>query len=247
MIVAARTHGDFTGRDMSSAAYPSRDRRRDARVCVPSSPILGRATARPVLSLAAISLALGGCGSSVASKPAASNRQVAGNHLQGLILKPAKHAPPLSLRDYTGRQVSLSKLRGKAVLVTFVYTHCPDVCPVIVANLAAAQRRLGLEARQVRIVAVTVDPWRDTPSGVRSFLAARGALGRIDYLLGTPRELHRVWKAWDVGVSVDTKHALPGHTAIVYGISATGKLEDAYPGGFSPAQIAHDVPLLARS
>jgi protein SCO1/2 len=196
--------------------------------------------------IAALSAALAGCGSSSSGGTQEYQATPTGNHLDGLVLKPAKPAPRLSLRNYDGRPVSLSKLRGKAVLVTFVYTHCPDVCPVIVSKLAAAQRSLGAEARNVQIVAVSVDPWHDTPVGVRSFLAARGALGRMDYLLGTPQELRRVWKAWDVGV-VNANEVRHGHTAIVYGISASGKMEDAYPGGFSAAEITHDVPLLAQS
>jgi protein SCO1 len=191
-------------------------------------------------------VALAGCGSSSSGGTQQYRAPLTGNHLEGLVLKPAKPAPRLSLRNYDGRMVSLSKLRGKAVLVTFVYTHCPDICPVIVSKLAAAQRSLGPGARDLQIVAVSVDPWHDTPVDVRSFLAKRGALGRMDYLLGTPRELRRVWKAWDVGV-VSANEVRPGHTAIVYGISASGKLEDAYPGGFSAAEIAHDVPLLAQS
>jgi protein SCO1/2 len=206
-----------------------------------------RAVAAALVAAGALlAVALAGCGSSATGSPDPAGKPSA-HRLQGLILTPAKPAPPLSLRDYTGRPVSLSSMRGKAVLVTFVYTHCPDVCPVIVAGLAAAQRRLGGEARHLRILAVTVDPRHDTPSAVRSFLSARGAVGRMDYLLGGMRQLRRIWKAWDVGVSVDTKHVYAGHTAIVYGISASGKIEDAYPGNFTPAQIVHDVPLLARS
>jgi protein SCO1/2 len=172
---------------------------------------------------------------------------VTGHGLQGLILRPAKPAPPLVLRNYTGRRVSLASMRGKAVLVTFVYTHCPNVCPIIVSNLAEAQRELGLEARHLQIIAVTVDPRRDTPSAVKAFLAARGATGRMDYLIGSEAQLRPVWKAWDVGVTVDTKHVIAGHTSIIYGITASGRMAVVYPSNFAPAQIVHDTPLLARS
>lgn len=193
-------------------------------------------------------LTLAACGSSTGTGANGSAPATAASKhgFWGLQMRPAKPAPGLSLRNYTGRRVSLSSFRGKAVLVTFVYTHCPDVCPVIVSKLAAADRQLGADARDLKIIAVTVDPRRDTPRAVRSFLVARHALGRMDYLLGGARQLRRVWKAWDVGVSVDEAYVRGGHTAIVYGVSATGKIEDAYPGNFSPAQIVHDVPLLAR-
>jgi protein SCO1 len=185
-----------------------------------------------------------GCGSSDSADPAPSS---GGSELSGLILRPAKPAPPLALRNYTGRPVSIATLRGKAVLVTFVYTHCPDVCPLIISDLAAAQRGLGKEARSVRIVAVTVDPRRDTAADVRAFLAARGATGRMDYLLGTVKELKPIWKAWGVGVSTGHNKFTDGHSDIVYGITASGDMAVVYPSNFTPKQIIHDVPLLARS
>jgi protein SCO1 len=186
---------------------------------------------------------LSACGGSGGADPGV----VSGSGLQGLILRPAKPAPELALRNYTGQRVSLTALHGKAVLVTFVYTHCPDVCPLIVADLAAAQRQLGPGARSVRILAVTVDPRRDTPGAIRAFLAARNATGRMDYLLGSRSQLARTWKAWDVAVALGTGKVIAGHSAVVYGITASGRMAVVYPSNFDPAQIVHDVPLLARS
>ena len=97
------------------------------------------------------------------------------------------------------------------------------------------------------MVAVTVDPRRDTPAAVRTFLASARRARRVDYLIGSRRQLLPIWKAWHVGISVDTKQTLVGHTAIVYGINAKGQMAVVYPSNFSPAQIVHDVPLLLRS
>jgi protein SCO1/2 len=200
---------------------------------------------KPVVALLC-AVMLAGCGAATAASGPGDQGAVQGHGLQGLVLKPAKPAPALSLHDYTGpRPVSLSAFRGKAVLVTFVYTHCPDVCPLIVSDLAAAQRRMGRDAGRLKILAVTVDPRRDTPAAVRAFLAARGAVGRMDYLLGSRRQLQRTWKAWDVGVQTGPHQLTDGHTSIVYGITASGRMAVVYPSNFSPAQIVHDVPLLA--
>ena len=76
-----------------------------------------------------------GCGSN--SRPSGATTRSA---FEGLTLDPPRPAPALALRDYTGQAVNLAASRGKVVLVTFVYTHCPDVCPLIVTNLAAARR-----------------------------------------------------------------------------------------------------------
>jgi protein SCO1/2 len=196
-----------------------------------------------VVLAAVICLTSVGCGSS--ARTGTSDAKSPG--LQGLILRPAKPAPALALRDYTGRTISLARLRHKAVLVTFVYTHCPDVCPLIVSSLAAAQRELGPAARNVQILAVTVDPRRDTPSAVRAFLAARGAVGRVQYLLGSRPQLLRVWKAWDVAVTSDGRLLTNGHSALVYGITSSGRMAVVYPSNVTPAQIVHDVPLLVAS
>ena len=191
---------------------------------------------------------LSGCGSSTGASQTSTpaGNRVGGTGLEGLVLDRLKPAPPLALHNYTGQRVSLATMRGKAVLVTFVYTHCPDVCPLIVSNLAAAQRQLASGAGRLRILAVTVDPRRDTPSAIGEFLRVRSALGRMSFLLGTRSQLLRTWKAWDVGVTEDNKQLTTGHTAIVYGITASGRMAVVYPSDFTPAQIIHDVPLLAR-
>jgi protein SCO1/2 len=197
--------------------------------------------------LAAITaaLVLGGCGGGSGS--AGAPGRGSGQGLQGLVLRPPKTAPRLALRDYTGTPVRLASLRGRAVFVTFVYTHCPDVCPLIVASLAAAQRQLGRRASEVRILAVTVDPRRDTPTAIQAFLRARDAVGRMDYLIGGAGQLARIWKRWDVAVTVGAKRVTAGHSSVIYGITGTGRMAVVYPANVTPAQIEHDAPLLARS
>ena len=184
----------------------------------------------------------GGCGSASDSGGTSTTSTLAG----GLVIQPPKTAPPLALRNYTGQPVNLSAFRGKVVLVTFVYTHCPDVCPLIVSSLAAAQRQLGAEARRLQIIAVSVDPKNDTPPAVKHFLAARGATGRMDYLIGSYKQLLPVWKAWGIAVTVNHHVDAEAHTAVVFGITPSGQLVVAYPSSFTPATIVHDVPLLAR-
>lgn len=197
--------------------------------------------------LLCLAAALGGCGSGAVATGETAGNGVVGTGFQGLVIKPQKVAPALSLRDYTGAPVDLRSFRGKVVLVTFVYTHCPDVCPLIVSNLAAAQRRLGARAGRLQIVAVTVDPKNDTAGAVRKFLVERDAAGRMDYLIGTRRRLLPVWKAWGVAVTVNKYEDTEGHSALVFGITPKGKIAVVYSSSFTPAQIVHDVPLIERS
>ena len=163
------------------------------------------------------------------------------------VLKPPALAPPLVLRSYLGKSVNLDSYRGKAVLVTFIYTHCPDVCPLITSNLRVAQNLMGPKiAAKVQIIAVSVDARGDTRKTVARFLAAHEMTGRMQYLVGSTRELARVWKAWGVGSERDAKHPeFVEHSGLVFGVSASGKRTTLYSAGFKPADIAHDVPLLA--
>jgi len=188
-------------------------------------------------------LVAAGCGSTGSSASPASS--VASRYAGGEVAAP-RTAPSLALTNYDGTPVELAQFRGRAVLVTFVYTHCPNVCSTIVANLGAAQRLLGAQASRVQIIAVTTDPVGDTPAAVQSFLAARGLTGKMMYLLGTPAAVKIAWLAWQIAAAPDTQDpALVDHTAAVFGVSASGKVVTIYPADVRPSDIVHDVPLLA--
>src|SRR5207244_6643134 len=104
-------------------------------------------------------------------------------------LNPPTPAADFALRDSRGQVVRLSQYRGKAVLLTFLYSHCPDVCPLIVSQLRNALLKLGTQASRVQIVAVSVDPGRDTSKAVNAFLAARDMTGRMEFLIGSKQQL----------------------------------------------------------
>jgi protein SCO1/2 len=164
----------------------------------------------------------------------------------GTLALPAKQAPAIHLRNYLGQAVTLSQYRGKAVLVTFLYTNCPDICPLIASNLRVALNMLGKHDSQVQVIAVSVDPRGDTPANVARFVSDHEMTGRMQYLIGSASELAPTWKAWNVGSEREVgQPQLISHSALVYGISASGKLTTIYPATFEPSEIAHDVPRLA--
>jgi protein SCO1 len=166
----------------------------------------------------------------------------------GSLASPAANEPPLRLRNYKGEEVNIAKYRGKAVFMTFIYTHCPDVCPIIASNLGVSLNLMGAKASKVQVIAVSVDPRGDTPAAVASFLHRRGVFGRMQYLVGNQHELARVWKAWGVGSERDAGDPeLVNHSGLVYGISATGKVTTLYAANFRPQEVVHDAPLLASS
>lgn len=168
---------------------------------------------------------------------------------RGATASPRAPAPALALENYLGQPVNIDRYRGKAVLVTFLYTDCPDVCPLITANLRVAQNLMGkAESSKVQIIAVSVDPRGDKPKAVGAFLKAHGMTGRMQYLIGSAQQLGRVWSAWNVGSERDAQRPeLVNHSGLVYGISASGKISTLYPSNFKPSDIAHDAPLLSSS
>jgi protein SCO1/2 len=188
-------------------------------------------------------------GSSKPALPGNANAAKTGT-FEGLALNPRVPAPPLNtLRNYDGSTFSLAADRGKAVFVTFLYTHCPDVCPLIASQLHNTYVRLPPALRRrVAIVAVSVDPKGDSSGTVAAFVRAHQLTGEAAYLIGPARSLARVWEAWKVGSEADTSRPdLVSHTALVYGISASGKLTTIYSANFEPGQIVHDVPALLAS
>jgi len=190
-------------------------------------------------------VAAAGCGGS-SSGPSTSTSA----SLAGPAVHPAAPVAALTLRDSLGHQVDINDYRGKAVLVTFIYVHCPDVCPVIVGNLHAAQSKLGPEANKLQIIAVSVDPKGDTPKTVKAFLADHQMTGRMKYLIGSRPQLEKVWSDWGIVSrnSPQTKNPdLVEHSAEIVGISASGRVMALYPANFKPQQIVHDVPILAAS
>ncbi|HWX75350.1 MAG TPA: SCO family protein, partial [Solirubrobacteraceae bacterium] len=114
--------------------------------------------ARLLLTLLACAGAVLASGCSSASSPGSAHAATGAFHAAG-VLSPPRAAPALQLRNYLGQQVNLDSYRGKAVLITFIYTHCPDVCPLITSNLRVAQNVMGPAlAAKTQIIAVSVDP-----------------------------------------------------------------------------------------
>ena len=187
-------------------------------------------------------LAISGCGGgSRAGGPGPAGQ----SGFAGSALTPVASAPPLALRNYLGDPVTLEHYRGKAVLLTFLYTRCVDVCPLITANPSVVLDHLGPAARSVQIVAVSVDPRGDTPRTVAAFLRTHHMSGRMKYLIGSARQLSLVWKVWHVAATRDpTSRKLVTHTSVTNGVSAAGKLMTLYGPSFRPAQIIHDIPKL---
>lgn len=182
------------------------------------------------------------------------------SELIGPQLQDAPAAPDFALRDQNGEWVQLSALRGKVVALTFLYVNCADVCPLIASKLGQAQHQLGADQSRAVLLAVTVDPERDTPAAVRQFSSQHQLQGsNWHYLLGSLADLQPVWKSYYVGTDAAEVPGAPaskvstpgpkvvGHTAIVYLIDPRQRIRVALDADFAVGDFLHDVRALLRS
>ncbi len=154
-------------------------------------------------------------------------------------VRPAIPAEDFVLHDQDGKRVDVRDLRGRPVVVTFLYTTCRDTCPVTAQTIGAALDRLG---RPVPTIAVSVDPANDTPERARRFLVARHVAGRMRFLLGTRAELAPVWR--DFGIRPQGKGL--EHSAYVVLLDRRGRQRVGFPvDRLTPEGLAHDLRRLA--
>jgi protein SCO1/2 len=186
--------------------------------------------------LAALVLVLAGCGGSSVTKHGSSR-------FDGTELSPPTHAPAIALRDQNGRLVRLSDQRGKIVFVTFLYTHCPDVCPLIASNLNVVLHRLGPARSGARVLVVSVDPKGDTPTSVRRFIHAHALLPQFHYLTGTRAELAPVWRRYHIAASGGPENTV-NHSAYTLLVDRQGIERVLYDAQIQPAAVLHDLKLL---
>jgi len=133
-------------------------------------------------------LALSGCDQFTSSS--------AKQAFRGIDITGAEYARTLSLPDQEGKQRSLSDYKGKVVVVFFGYTQCPDVCPATMAELAQVKQALGKDGERVQGIFVSVDPERDTPEILKSYMASFD--GSFVALRGTPEQTKEAAKEFKV-------------------------------------------------
>ncbi|HEV2590794.1 MAG TPA: SCO family protein [Gaiellaceae bacterium] len=166
----------------------------------------------------------------------------AGGGFDGPAIDRPVRVPDFALHDQTGRLIRLSRQRGNVVLLTFLYTHCRDMCPLTAASLNAV---LGLSGAHVTVLAVSVDPRGDTQASVRRFVREHHLRPAFHYLRGSRAALQRVWKEY--GVSTRLRlfgQTVESHTLYTLLVDRTGRDRVVFDSTASPRAIAHDVRLL---
>jgi protein SCO1/2 len=183
------------------------------------------------LVFVAVVLVLAGCGGK--AKP----------DYSGTELTPLSAAPNFALRDQNGRTVTVVGERGHWTVVTFLYTKCPDVCPLIAASLNRALRSDAGHAAGLRVLAVSVDPARDTQSAVQRYAVTHRLAPGFHFLIGSASQLERVWAAYHVAARPGPRGSVT-HSTFEILIDPQGQERLLYDATITTADLAGDLSKL---
>ena len=158
----------------------------------------------------------------------------------------AEYARDFDLPDANGRRRTLADFKGRVVVVFFGFTHCPDVCPTTMLELAEVKKSLGPDGERVQGVFITIDPERDTPELLKAYVANFG--GDFVALRGTPEETRAAAKHFKVFYAkvpgkTDASYSMD-HTAASYVFDVRGRVRLFTRYGTGAEALTHDIKLL---
>jgi protein SCO1 len=195
-------------------------------------------TRRRLLALALATFAVVAC----SDKPPESG----GGSFSGIDITGADYATGFSLTDHNGQLRTLADFKGKAVVIFFGYTQCPDVCPTSMSELAQAKQLLGKDGDKLQGLFVSIDPDRDTPEVMKAYMASfdPGFLA----LYAQPDKLPEVAKSFriyykKVDGKTPTSYTMD-HSAGSYVYDAQGRLRLYHRYGSGAQALADDVKKL---
>jgi protein SCO1/2 len=163
-----------------------------------------------------------------------------GGAFQGAVRPPGIPPADFGLRDEHGKLVRLGDLRGRPVVVTFLYTTCKDTCPLTVDQIRGGLDELG---HDVPVIAVSVDPANDTARAAKRFSLQRQMTGRMRWVLGDAERLRRLWTAYGVQPQSDKME----HSASTVLLDGAGRQRVGFSTSvLTPRALAHDLALLER-
>ena len=200
---------------------------------------------------------LSGCGSGE-SEP----------EFNGTVLKNAEPSPSFELTNQVGQPISLESLQGHVVVLTFLYTYCPDVCPIITTQLRDVQKQLSESGNNVEFVVISVDPERDTVEAAHDYLRRWKIEEDWQYLVGDRKTLEPLWESYFVdpyaegakeeSPTPEPRGAVDGlsaaiaarylviHSAPVFLIDREGRRRVVFTSPLNPEEIVQDVRTLLK-
>ena len=162
----------------------------------------------------------------------------------GVGIDPPKQMPDFSLTSSTGKTLKLSDLQGQYVMMFFGYTHCPDICPMSLADFKSVKKALGNDAAKVRFVFISVDGSRDTPEVLNNYVNAFDT----DFIGLTGNETDVAKIGINYGVHFEKQKAtgteaayLVAHTTYSYLLDAKGRWSMVFPFKTPSESVATDI------
>ncbi len=201
---------------------------------------------RAILPVLLLLSALAGC----SDKPGAESGQMmltpASTTFKNSDVTGLGYARDFALNDQDGKPRTLADFKGKAVVIFFGYTHCPDVCPTTMAEMAAVMKQLGPDADRVQVLFVTLDPERDTQALLKQYVPAFDP--RFIGLSGDQEATAKVAKEFRVFYQKvpgkDAGSYTMDHTAASYVFDPQGRVRLFVRHGQGPEPIAQDLKVL---
>jgi protein SCO1 len=152
-------------------------------------------------------------------------------------------APTFTLTSQDGTPVALADLRGKVVALTFIYTECPDICPLLTQKMVQVQDELGADfGAKVAFVSISLDPERDTPEVLKDYAQFWGAKpdGWV-FLTGSPGAVRDVMRRYGVFFAKKEDGSVD-HTQLTTLVDGDGQIRVQYLGArFDPEEFRHDL------
>lgn len=179
------------------------------------------------------------------SAPAADTPSVNQSGLQGTDLGSIP-APEFQLKDQFGKQISLSQFRGSPMVVTFLYTHCPDVCPLVADKLHLVMQALGKNAGHVGVLAVSMDPKGDTIPAALNFSKVHKMVNSWHFLVGSLNQLAPIWSSYSVDAQAATSAGVVAHSTAIYVIDKEGRERVLLDNDFTVPQLTGDLQILLK-
>lgn len=183
--------------------------------------------------------ALAGCG----------ERGPAANPFKATDITGIDYGRDFHLTDHNGKPRSLADFRGKVVVLFFGYTHCPDVCPTTLSDLALAMQQLGSDAGKVQVLFVTLDPERDTQALLAQYVPAFNPafLGLYGDAAATARTAHEFKVFYQKQESASKGGYTLDHTAGTYVFDQSGRLRLLMSYGQGPKAMVQDIRTLLNA
>lgn len=160
--------------------------------------------------------------------------------------------PDFKLRNQDGRTIHLNQFRGKALLITFIYTRCPlpNFCPLVTRNFAKIEKQLAADPKlkgKTHLLCVSFDPEHDTPERLKAYgeeyigSDGKGAFANWDFAVPDGAELKEIAKFFDVGITTEADQTIT-HTLSTTLVGRDGEVLKFYSGNeWTPDQVAGDV------